>query len=267
MTETMMLDLDDIHLAEIAAALEDHSYEHRWFLDPKTGSVETRSEYFDDADEEDPEELGWIPIPTGGSREGYRDMEDFIARVSDRRARDLLDRAIAGRGAFRRFKDTLVEFPDLRTAWFAFHDRRMERRAVEWLLVRGLVDERQATAALDRLQDPDLPGLRGLFDADEVAAAVAADLRRLYGGRLQKVVLFGSWARGDADEESDLDLLVVLDAMGSPFAEIDRMSDVVSRHTQQHGVVISVVPVDAEEERGARTAFLRRVQAEGRAVA
>ena len=60
-------------------------------------------------------------------------MEDFIRRVRDPRARDLLERAIAGRGAFRRFKDTLLDFPDLRPVWFAFHDARMERRAIEWL--------------------------------------------------------------------------------------------------------------------------------------
>jgi predicted nucleotidyltransferase len=262
-----MLDLNDIELGQVAAALEDHSYEHRWFLDPETGLVEFRSESSDEEDEEDPEELGWIPIPRGESRQGYRDMEDFIARVRDPRARDLLGRAIAGRGAFRRFKDTLFDFPDLREAWFAFHDRRMQRRAVEWLLFHGLVDEGQATAAQDRLQDPVLPELGGPFDPDDVAAAVAADLAQLYGRRLQKVVLFGSWARGDADEESDLDLLVVLDAMGSLFAEIDRMGDVVWRHAQEHGVAISVVPVGAEEERDSKTAFLRRVQAEGRAVA
>jgi predicted nucleotidyltransferase len=267
-----MLDLSGIDLRSLATALEDHSYDTRWYLDPATGSVEMRSEYSEypgdpEQDEEALDELDWIPIHPEDSREGYRDMEDFIARVREPRARDLLDRAISGRGAFRRFKDTLFEFPDVREAWFAFHDRRTQRRAVEWLLDQGLVDEGQAMAAQDRLQDPDLPGLGGPFDPDEVAAAVAADLRKLYGGRLHKVVLFGSWARGDADDESDLDLLVVLDSMESPFVEIDRMSDVVWRHAQEQGVAISVVPVRAEEERGSKTAFLDRVRAEGRAVA
>jgi predicted nucleotidyltransferase len=271
MTEMTMLDLDDIDLRNLAAALEDHSHDTLWFFDPASGSVMMRSAYSkyfgDSAEDEEPDELGWIRIEPESSSEGYRDMADFIAQVRDPRARDLLDRAIAGRGAFRRFKDTLFEFPELREAWFTFHDRRMQRRAVEWLMLQGLADEAPATAALDRLQDPDLPGLNGRFDPEDVAAAVAADLRRLYGSRMRKVVLFGSWARDDADDESDLDLLVVLESMESPFAEIDRMSDVVWPHAQQHGIAISVVPVRAEDERGSKTAFLRRVRAEGRAVA
>jgi uncharacterized protein len=34
-----------------------------------------------------------------------------------------------------------------------------------------------------------------------------------FGARLHEVVLFGSWARGDAHEESDVDLLVVVDGL------------------------------------------------------
>lgn len=47
-----------------------------------------------------------------------------------------------------------------------------------------------------------------------IAGAVETFLRRLsatYGARLLDVRLFGSWARGEAHEHSDVDLLVVLD--------------------------------------------------------
>jgi len=262
-----MLDLDDVDLGAIAEALEDQSYEHSWWLDPATGEVQFWSQDVVEEGVEHPEELDWIPISAIGSREGYRDMEDFIARVRDPRARDLLERAIEGRGAFRRFKDTLFEFPGLREAWFAFRDARLERRAVEWLVDERLVDEAGARRALGKLEDPDLPELAGAVDADAVAREVAADLRSLYGGRLHQVLLFGSWARGEADAESDLDLLVVIDHMESPFAEIDRMSDVLWRHTLAHGVAVSVVPVAAAEMADASTAFLQRVREEGRAVA
>jgi predicted nucleotidyltransferase len=53
--------------------------------------------------------------------------------------------------------------------------------------------------------------VRGPFDPHEIARDVARDLRRLYGDRLSSVLLFGSWARGDAHPESDIDLVVVLD--------------------------------------------------------
>lgn len=38
-------------------------------------------------------------------------------------------------------------------------------------------------------------------------------LRRRFGKRLREVTLFGSWAKGTPHEESDLDVLVVVDAL------------------------------------------------------
>jgi hypothetical protein len=38
-------------------------------------------------------------------------------------------------------------------------------------------------------------------------------LERRFGPRLREVVLFGSHARGEADDESDVDVLVVIDAL------------------------------------------------------
>ena len=38
-------------------------------------------------------------------------------------------------------------------------------------------------------------------------------LRARFGERLHEVVLFGSYARGDADEDSDVDVLVVIDVL------------------------------------------------------
>ncbi len=110
---------------------------------------------------------------------------------------------IGGRGAFRRFKATLFEFPELRKAWFTFHDARMARRAVEWLRDEGLVDEDAAERASATHPDPELPEIAGPVDPEETARRVADELRSLYGARLRRVVLFGSWGRGDAHPESD----------------------------------------------------------------
>src|SRR6266536_174386 len=118
-----MLELDKVALDDHRAALEDHSYDHGWWLDPRTGAVELWSDEIGlEHDVPDPFEEGWLGIEPIDSSEGYRDLADFTARVGDPRARDLLARAIEGKGAFRRFKDTLFEFPELREAWVAFHN-------------------------------------------------------------------------------------------------------------------------------------------------
>ncbi len=59
------------------------------------------------------------------------------------------------------------------------------------------------------------PAPASSLDRQRVARAVARDLRGIYGERLRDVLLFGSWARGDAHPESDVDLLVVLDEVSS----------------------------------------------------
>jgi len=262
-----VLDLKDIDLGDLCEALDDHSYEQNWWLDPSTGEVVLWNDYSREQGEPEPELRGLRPIEPTPSREEYADMEDFIDRVRDPRARDLLSRAIEGRGAFRRFKDTLFDFPELREAWFRFRDVRAERRAIEWLSDAGLVDAGQAERAMAARPDPDLPELGGAFDPYEIARAVACDLRERYGERLRKVLLFGSWARGDAHPESDIDLLIVLDRVESGWEELKRMDEILWRHSFANDTVITAVPVAADELDNARRPVLIRARAEGRLVA
>ena len=89
------------------------------------------SEKLKDRIEEDSER--YERIPKAESHEGYRDMEDFIATVDNEHRAELLVVAINGKGAFRRFKDVLLNYPEERERWFKFKDDRMEERALEWL--------------------------------------------------------------------------------------------------------------------------------------
>src|SRR5438445_9360505 len=107
MTEFMMLDLHVVDLADVAMALEDHSGEHGWFVSRVTGEVRFVSDDIDVDDDDIADNPDWAYLEPIPSHEAYQDMADFTARVSDRRAAGLLARAIEGRGAFRRFKDTL----------------------------------------------------------------------------------------------------------------------------------------------------------------
>jgi hypothetical protein len=80
----------------------------------------------------------YILIRPDDPHAGYRDMEAFIETVEDDRVRPWLWRAIQGRGAFRRFKDALLDYPDLRERWFAFRDARAAQRMTDWLEARGI---------------------------------------------------------------------------------------------------------------------------------
>lgn len=54
---------------------------------------------------------------------------------------------------------------------------------------------------------------------DPVVRATMAAYRPLLGDRVRRVVLFGSRARGDATEESDYDVLVVVDRRDEQLVE------------------------------------------------
>jgi hypothetical protein len=207
-----------------------------------SGTVEPWSEDLaDDVDERHPEERGLIPIEPEPSGAAWQDMADYTAGVP--------------------FKDELLEYPHLREAWFAFADARMERRALRWLAGKGLIDDAVAERAIAQRPDPPPPASAG--DRFALARAVADDLRTLFGDRLQRVLVFGSSARGDADPESDLDLLVVLDDMRSAWDEGARMDDVLWRHTLESGIVVSALPVRAAELEPPTRPVLIRALADG----
>jgi predicted nucleotidyltransferase len=263
-----MLDLAKLDLSGLCMALEDNSPEHSWWIDPATGETELWSEYTgDELGLGHPDDRGLTFIEPIGSREAYGDMEDFVESVRDPRARDLLGRAIEGRGAFRRFKDTLLEFPELREAWFAFHDSRTQSRALDWLARAGLVDAGEAERAIADRPDPELPQIAGAFDPHAIAATVAEELRELYGGRLKQVLLFGSWARGDAHPESDIDLLVVLDRVESRSEERRRMDEIIERHSFDNDTIVAEIPVSEADLAAAETPLLMRVREEAVRIA
>jgi hypothetical protein len=93
----------------------------------------TRAQLMDAARVEWEFEGHYTAIPKQDSREGYRDMEEFIWSLDNDHLREVLEVAIQGRGAFRRFKDVLYRHPDTEAEWFVFRDARERNRMIDWL--------------------------------------------------------------------------------------------------------------------------------------
>ncbi len=167
-----------VDLDELEAAFEDYGFESSYYLDLQTGDVlaltdeihssleEVYGELPEDTDLDSlnwpllTREHGWpewmagaledanrveigfgtryIHVPKDESRDGYRDMEAFIATVTTARLRDSLEQAISGKGAFRRFKDVLTYYESERERWFAFKRDRLRERMLEWLEDEGI---------------------------------------------------------------------------------------------------------------------------------
>ena len=73
----------------------------------------------------------YIPLPGQYEINEYRIMEEFIYDLPDGRNQDTLERAIQGRGAFRRFTDRLFDL-NLEQKWYDYRDCAYECIAKEW---------------------------------------------------------------------------------------------------------------------------------------
>ncbi|MGH8932075.1 MAG: DUF7711 family protein [Egibacteraceae bacterium] len=78
-----------------------------------------------------------LRIEPQGSHEAYWDMKEFTATVAERSLRQLLDVALGGRGAFRRFREVLSAYPEERERWTVFSGERARGRARAWLATKG----------------------------------------------------------------------------------------------------------------------------------
>jgi predicted nucleotidyltransferase len=199
------LKIFEIELAFEAAAsfdLEMLGESSSAFLDVRTGEVvwaeddEERGRYQDDD--------GFLEVPAERERMEYRDLEAFIATLPDGLRRSELNRAIEGRGAFRRFKDIIHGSGDieLRHAWSWFETRRRRERIVAWLNEAGIEPEWDC----DIFQPPELVNRR----PDLLRAVLEFVQRACRLDGVRRIALLGSLAT-DKPHPKDVDLLVVLD--------------------------------------------------------
>jgi uncharacterized protein len=76
---------------------------------------------------------------------------------------------------------------------------------------------------------------------DPVLARVRKGLDAIYGAQLERVVLFGSQARGDAHADSDYDVAVFLYDLDDRFAELKRLSDVSLDVLDETGEIVQAM--------------------------
>ena len=96
----------------------------------------------------------------------------------------------------------------------------------------------------------------------ELLTELKTGLQTIYGSRLKGLYLYGSYARGGQDWESDVDVLIVLDDFKSYCAEIDRTGQLGSELSLKYGVALSKVFLRESEWLHQQTPFLLNVREE-----
>ena len=80
---------------------------------------------------------------------------------------------------------------------------------------------------------------------DPILQQFRAALTELYGDRIERVVLFGSRARGDAKADSDYDIALFLKDLTDAWAEIDRLVELQVAMLETTGADIHTLPFAA----------------------
>jgi uncharacterized protein len=99
---------------------------------------------------------------------------------------------------------------------------------------------------------------------NEILAKLRANLEVEYGDQLVQVLLFGSQARGDANPDSDIDVLIVLRDTVDSFTEINRISTCLTALCLDYAVLVSCIFASAEQFQSKKDAyFFRNVHQQG----
>ena len=102
-----------------------------------------------------------------------------------------------------------------------------------------------------------------MTNSDPILSQFRSALDQLYGARIERVVLYGSRARGDAQPDSDYDVAVFLKDISDRWQEIDRLVEAQTTLLFATGAVINALPFRAGSYQD-RTPLMHEIRREGR---
>ena len=98
---------------------------------------------------------------------------------------------------------------------------------------------------------------------DRIVSLVKQWFSEHYQDNLEELILYGSQARGDAQEYSDIDVLIVLKKAFNYREEIDRTSQFIADLSLEYDTVISRAFISAQRFQEENSPFLLNVRREG----
>ena len=98
---------------------------------------------------------------------------------------------------------------------------------------------------------------------DPVVLKFSAAVKAAYGARLERVVLYGSRARGDARPDSDYDIAVFLEDLTSRWDEVCRITDIELEIRDETGATVHAMPFPAGSWRDPASPLMYEIRIDG----
>ncbi len=103
----------------------------------------------------------------------------------------------------------------------------------------------------------------GIWSIKNILQELKKELKILYGRRLKKLILYGSYARAEAWKDSDIDVVVLLEGEVLPGKEIERMIDIITGLNLKYNALLSVYSTSEESLQKTKSPLLLNIQRDG----
>lgn len=80
----------------------------------------------------------YVRIPERDPQKGFAAMREFTGQIENLQLQEELRHILNGKGAFRKFKNTLEPHPKERKAWYGFNAKAARNEIEEWLTSVGI---------------------------------------------------------------------------------------------------------------------------------
>lgn len=102
-----------------------------------------------------------------------------------------------------------------------------------------------------------------MANEDRIVADFLDRLTAVYGDRIERVVLYGSRARGDASAESDYDIAVFLREIVSRWDEFGRLADIEIDILEKAGAIVHAMPYPAGSWQDQTSPLMSEIRRDG----
>ena len=102
-----------------------------------------------------------------------------------------------------------------------------------------------------------------MTETDPILARFRSALNDLYGDRIERVVLYGSRARGDAKPDSDYDVALFLRELTNRWQEVRKLVDIERAITGDTGIDIHTMPFPAGAWRDTSSPVMNEIRNDG----